>query len=123
MNFTETSIQNDLTTLTTSGDGVLDGMQSLRDQYGADIVTLIGNGYVSSGSCGLGYLMSSASTSFAPWAFNVVDRSCAAGNLSYAHEVGHNEGLHHDPANATPPDVPPAVAGAADNPYLNLGSS
>ena len=29
----------------------------------------------------------------------------------------------HDPANATPSDVPPAVVGAADNPYLNLGSS
>ena len=26
---------------------------------------------------------------------------CAAGNLSYAHELGHNMGLQHDPANAS----------------------
>ena len=44
--------------------------------------------------------MSTVSTSFAPYAFTVVDQSCAAGYLSYAHEVGHNEGLQHDPANA-----------------------
>ena len=41
------------------------------------------------------------STSFAPYAFSVVDRTCAVGNLSYAHEVGHNQGLNHDPANAS----------------------
>ena len=114
VNFTETSIQTDLSSLTTSGDGVLDGVQSLRDQYGADIVTLLGNGYVSAGSCGLGYIMSSASTSFAPWAFNVVDRSCAAGYLSYAHEVGHNEGLQHDPANATGTPAYPYAYGYQD---------
>jgi hypothetical protein len=45
--------------------------------------------------------MSSVSTSFAGNAFNVVDQSCAGGYLSYAHEVGHNQGLHHDPANAS----------------------
>jgi peptidyl-Asp metalloendopeptidase len=100
--FTETSsINNDLTSLQTSGDGKLEVAQSLREQYGADVVTLIGSGYSASGACGSGYLMSAPSTSFAAWAYNVVDQSCAAGYLSYAHEVGHNEGLHHDPANAT----------------------
>ena len=29
-----------------------------------------------------------------------MDQACAAANLSYAHELGHNEGLQHDPANA-----------------------
>ena len=48
-------------------------------QYGADIVTLIGSGYAGAGSCGIGYLMSSPSTSFASIAFNIVDRTCAAG--------------------------------------------
>jgi hypothetical protein len=101
--FTETasSISGDLSKLTTNGDGVLDAVHSLRTQYGADVVTLIGKGYASgSGACGVGYLMTSVSSSFAAYAFNVVDQSCAAGYLSYAHEVGHNEGVQHDPANA-----------------------
>ena len=45
--------------------------------------------------------MTSVSTGFASNAFNVVDRTCAAGNLSYAHELGHNMGLQHDPNNAS----------------------
>ncbi len=114
VSFTETSIQTDLSSLSTSGDGVLDRVQSLRDQYGADIVTLLGNGYAAAGSCGQGYVMGAVSTSFAPWAFNVVDQSCAAGYLSYAHEVGHNEGLQHDPANASVSPAYPYAYGYQD---------
>jgi hypothetical protein len=102
VNYTETpsDISGDLTALSTSGDGKIDQAQSLRAQYGADVVTLIGSGYAANGACGMGYIMSTVSTSFAPYAFTVVDQSCAAGYLSYAHELGHNEGLQHDPANA-----------------------
>ena len=100
VNLTESNISTDLTRLSTAGDGYIDQVQSLRNQYGADVVTLIGNGYAGAGACGIGYIMSTTSTSFAPWAYNVVDQSCAGGYLSYAHEVGHNEGLQHDPANA-----------------------
>ena len=99
--FNETSISADLTSLQTAGDGVLDNVQTLRDKYGADIVTLLGSGYASSGSCGIGFIMGTPTVAFAPWAYDVVDQSCAAGYLSYAHEVGHNEGLQHDPANAS----------------------
>lgn len=101
VNFVETpsNINGDLTALRGSGDGKLDDVHTLRTQYGADVVTLLGNGYAGSGYCGMGYLMSSVTTSFASQAFNVVDRTCAVGNLSYAHEVGHNQGLHHDPPN------------------------
>ncbi len=98
---TPTNMVGDLSLLRGNGDGSLDAVHSLRDQYGADVVTLIGQGYAGAGYCGLGYLMGSPSTSFASSAFNIVDRTCAAGYLSYAHEVGHNEGLHHDPGNAT----------------------
>jgi len=103
VNFTETpsALSNDLSRLSGTNDGAMDEVHSLRNQYGADIVTLLGNGYASAGYCGMGYLMSSVSTSFASSAFNVVDQSCAGGYLSYAHEVGHNQGLHHDPANAS----------------------
>jgi len=102
VNYTETpsNIGTDLAALATNGDGKIDQVQSLRAQYGADVVTLIGNGYAAGGTCGIGYLMTSVSTSFAPYAFTVVDQSCAAGYLSYAHEIGHNEGLQHDPANS-----------------------
>jgi hypothetical protein len=100
VSFSEGSIQSDLSTLTTSGDGVLDSVHTLRQQHGADVVTLLGSGYTAAGSCGIGYIMQSASTAFAPYAFNIVDQSCAVGNLTYAHEVGHNQGLQHDPGNA-----------------------
>ena len=79
VNFTETSIQTDLCA-PDSGDGMLDRVQSLRDQYGADIVTLWQRLRVASARLGTGSLLSTASTSFpAPWAFNVVVQSCAAG--------------------------------------------
>jgi hypothetical protein len=101
VSFTETpsNIGGDLSALSSTSDGKMDGVHSLRTQYGADIVTLIGSGYAGSGYCGMGYLMNSVTTSFASSAFNVVDRTCAVGNLSYAHELGHNQGLHHDPGN------------------------
>ncbi|MEO5894994.1 MAG: reprolysin-like metallopeptidase [Vicinamibacterales bacterium] len=103
VSFTESpsNLSSDLSRLAGTNDEAIDEVHSLRDQYGADIVTLLGSGYASAGYCGIGYLMSSVSTSFASSAFNVVDQSCAGGYLSYAHEVGHNQGLHHDPANAS----------------------
>jgi len=101
--FTEnpTSISTDLTALKGTTDGKMDNVHTLRNTYGADLVTLIGAGYRSSGSCGIAGVMVTVSGSFATNAFNIVDRTCAIGNLSYAHEVGHNQGLHHDPANAS----------------------
>jgi hypothetical protein len=109
VNFTETgsNISGDLSTLRSASDGKMDEVHTLRTQYGADLVSLIGDGYRASGYCGYGYVMSSPSTSFASSAFTVVDRTCAVGNLSFAHEVGHNQGLQHDPANAgTTPSYP-----------------
>ena len=98
INYVETrgNISSDLTAIRSTSDGALDVVHTLRTQYGADVVTLIGEGYRASGSCGIGGLMSTVSTSFASYAFSVVDRTCAVGNLSYAHEVGHNQGLNHD---------------------------
>ena len=93
-------ISGDLGALRAAGDGRFDEVHSLRTQYGADVVTLLGEGYRGAGSCGIGYVMTSVGAAFASYAFNVVDRTCAGANLSYAHEVGHNQGLNHDPANA-----------------------
>ena len=68
-------------------DGYMDELHPLRDQLGADIVSLIYNG----SGCGIGYLSSSASS-----AFNVTRESCMVGNRTLAHEIGHNQGAHHD---------------------------
>lgn len=116
VSYTETpsNISTDLNAIRSNGDGVLDQVHSLRSQYAADIVSLFGEGYRNYGACGVGSLMSTLTTSFASYAFNVVDRACAVGNLSFAHEVGHNEGLHHDPANASSTPAFPYAYGYQD---------
>jgi hypothetical protein len=39
-------------------------------------------------------------------AFTVTARSCAVGNLSFAHELGHNMGSQHNPENGSGPTFP-----------------
>jgi len=75
-------------------DGVLDEVHDLRDQHKADLVMLITN---SSDVCGIANFGYEASTPKPENAFSVVSRLCI-GNDSYtfAHEVGHNMGMHHD---------------------------
>lgn len=65
--------------------------QTLREQSKADLVAMISN---STDNCGLGYLMGSGSPTYA---FSVTSRNCAVGNLSFAHELGHNMGSQHNP--------------------------
>lgn len=83
----------DLDRLKNPSDGYLDEVHSLRDTYGADLVSFwvenLGN------DCGIGYLMSCAA-SFAPYGFSVVARDCATGYYSFGHEMAHNMGAHHD---------------------------
>jgi peptidyl-Asp metalloendopeptidase len=64
---------------------------SLREQYKADLVAMISN---SSDNCGIGYLMGSANPLNG---FTVTSRTCAVGNLSFPHELGHNMGSQHNP--------------------------
>lgn len=94
VNYTETgNFSTDLNRLTATNDGVIDNVHTLRNTYGADLVSL----WVESGNaCGIGYLMTNPSTGFAPFGFNVVARGCATGNYSFGHELGHNMGAHHD---------------------------
>ena len=63
----------------------------LREQYKADLVAMISN---SSDNCGIGYLMGSANPLNG---FTVTSRTCAVGNLSFPHELGHNIGSQHNP--------------------------
>ncbi|MDP6941406.1 MAG: M12 family metallo-peptidase [Planctomycetota bacterium] len=86
-----------LSNLRGKNDGKMDNVHTLRDQYGADVVSLFVNG---SQYCGIAYLMTNVSHSFESNAFNVVSRSCATGYYSTGHELGHNMGSAHDRANA-----------------------
>src|SRR5262249_24350025 len=83
--------------LTNTSDGFMDEVHTLRDTYGADAVVLIVNDMA---FCGQALLMTTVSNSFKTFAFSLVSRVCAAGNYSFAHELGHNMGSHHDRANA-----------------------
>jgi hypothetical protein len=92
-----TNMSQDLSRLTATSDGFADEVHTLRNSYGADFVTLLTTG---TDACGIGWVMTSVSTGFAPYAFNVTAWNCAGANLSMAHELGHNMGLQHDVANA-----------------------
>ena len=84
------------------GDGYFDTVTEpttgLRDTYLADESVLI---VKDTAYCGLAYLMSSVSPYFESSAFALVSYNCATGYYSFAHEMGHNMGAHHDRANAS----------------------
>ena len=84
----------DLVRLAGTGDGYMDNVHSLRDQYGADLVSLIIGSPTN--SCGIGYLNTNPTAYSAGNAFNVSLYSCVVGNFTMAHESGHNMGFRHD---------------------------
>lgn len=88
------SFADDLTLLQGKDDGVNDEIHTLRDEYGADLVSLItaNNDY-----CGMAYLVTPPHPDYA---FSVVNAGCATGYYSFAHELAHNMGSHHDHDNA-----------------------
>ncbi|MCL2625885.1 MAG: FG-GAP-like repeat-containing protein [Cystobacterineae bacterium] len=59
-----------------------------RNASGADVAMLIVN---QQDYCGMAYLLPSAS-----YAFGLVHYSCATGNYTFAHEIGHIQGAGHD---------------------------
>lgn len=87
----------DLGRFTGFGDGFIDEVHTLRNTHGADLCALIVN---TSDNCGIAYLMTSLSSTFQTLAFSVTLRTCAAANLTLAHELGHNQGCQHDRDNA-----------------------
>jgi hypothetical protein len=102
VNYTEPSSTDDyqnwsrtLDRLTTVNDGYIDQIHTWRDTYGADEVVLLTD-FENSSYCGLSWLMTTPSAYFASSAFAVVEYSCATGYYSFAHEMGHNMGAHHD---------------------------
>ena len=90
------SMSTDVTRLRSTSDGYMDELHALRDAYGADVVSLIED---EPQYCGIAYRMTTLSAGFESSAFNVVHHACATGYYSFAHEIGHNQGAHHDYAN------------------------
>jgi len=75
------------------GDGFMDGVHARRDALGADLVSL----WAESGNwCGYAYIMNPVGVAFEDRGFNAVKRSCAVGNHTFAHELGHNMSARHD---------------------------
>lgn len=101
--------QEYLYTETTSGSTDLSNLrnnttiQALRNTHNADLVSMIGE---IQGACGVGYLMGADSPTSQNNGFTVTARSCAVGNLSFAHELGHNMGSAHNPENGSSSTYP-----------------
>ena len=79
--------------LTGTSDGKMDNVHTMRDDYGADMVSL----FIDDTTwCGLAWIMTDESHDFQDHAFSVVHWDCATGYYSFAHEMGHNQGGKHD---------------------------
>lgn len=93
--YTETSsASTDLSNLRSNAT-----IAAMRNTYNADLVSMISE---STGVCGIGYLLNTLGGSPTN-GFTVTVRSCAVGNLSFAHELGHNMGDQHNPENGSGP--------------------
>ena len=101
------SISNALARLQAPADGYMDEVHALRETYAADIVSLVCE---DSTSAGIGYVMTTPSASFAPYAFNVVFSGALSG-LTLPHEIGHHMGCQHNRENSSSPGAFPYAYG------------
>ncbi len=110
IDYTETGDMGDA--LDEITDGNIAGVDALRDQYGADIVSMIDE---DSNYCGIAWVMTPGwlSNSMERLAFNVTYSGCL-GNHTMTHEIGHNEGCAHDRANSSVPGSYPYSHGHRD---------
>jgi hypothetical protein len=83
--------------LNSAQDGSISGLHDLRNNNGADLVVVLVKG--DNSLCGLAFLMNPVSSSFAPFGYSVTQTSCATGNFTFGHEIGHNMSARHDRAN------------------------
>gem|GEM_PF-1917384 len=96
LDYVETDSSDDLPLLRGKNDGLMDEVHAMRDAVGADLVHLIERwgAYGPLGYCGLAYIMLDVSPSWEQYAFGATVLGCGSG--VFAHEIGHNMGLHHD---------------------------
>jgi len=91
---------------------------SRRDALKADLVDMF---TTSTAACGIGYLMGSVGGN-ANNGYSVTARTCAVGNLSFAHELGHNMASHHNPENGGTPTFPYAFGHYVNGSYRTVMS-
>lgn len=89
------SFGTNLSELRTGSGSGLEGVADLRNQYAADLVMMLVHP-VSPSACGIAYVMNSVSTAFHPAGYSVTDTNCMSPGFTFAHELGHNMGAHHD---------------------------
>jgi hypothetical protein len=89
------SLGDDLGALRSPSDLKMDNVYALRTQYNVDLVSLFVPG--AGGVVGIAYLLNPATMGPGgyDWVFSVVVDWAADGNISFAHEVGHNLGAGH----------------------------
>lgn len=98
---TSGDLYTDRTRLQDPADGFLDDVPALRNQWGADLVSLISND-AGSGGNGSEPILNSAQNDML--AFTAIDEnSINDSNLTMAHELGHNLGAGHERNNPTQP--------------------
>ena len=92
-------LNTDLSRLEGTNDGYIDNVHTLRDQYGADLVSLL---TTTSDYGGMANTMIHPSLGFESSGFNVnVWDIIGAPNYTLAHEIGHNLGCLHNREDAT----------------------
>jgi len=96
--YTEVDPNTDLSSLRTNTI-----IQNLRNSKQADLVDMLEE---TTAVCGIGYLMGAVSTGSQNNGYTVTARGCAVGNLSFAHELGHNMGSAHNPENGSGASYP-----------------
>jgi hypothetical protein len=72
-------------------------------------------------ACGTAFLMSASSGGFESNAYSVSVRACAVDNLTFPHELGHNQGANHNPENGLSPSQ--AIFPYAFGHYVSGGAS
>jgi len=74
-----------------------------RNTYKADVVGLLIETFTV-GNCGIAGLMAKGehNAGFESEGFSVSKRQCAVDNLTFPHEIGHNQGANHSPENGLP---------------------
>ena len=87
------NMKTDLARLRSPNDGYIDEVHVRRNLYKADLVVLLVG---RDNYCGIAYQFANPSK-----AFSVVGQNCATGYYTFAHELGHNQGAHHDPDTAS----------------------
>ena len=108
--YTEVDGRPDLIRLRFRSDGHMDEVHAIRDRVGADIVMLILRS-----SIGWASLMTTVGREFASSAFGVSGTSTG----TFAHELGHIMGLHHDRYEACNNGSCPATAFPYAYGYVN----